>query len=102
MSAKGYAAHSATTSQAAHEVFLVNDPNALAARAGSFDLIVDTVSAPHDLRGLLLTLRGDGTMVLVGVPPEAPQVPPGALIFGRWSLAGSLIGGIRETQEMLD
>ena len=86
----------------AHEVVMVNDPNALAARKGSLDLIVDTVSAPHDLAGLLLTLRRDGAMVLVGVPPEAPQVPPGALIFGRRSLAGSLIGGIRETQEMLD
>ncbi len=86
----------------AHEVVMVNDPNALAARKSSLDLIVDTVSAPHDLAGLLLTLRRDGSMVLVGVPPEAPQVPPGALIFGRRSLAGSLIGGIRETQEMLD
>jgi alcohol dehydrogenase (NADP+) len=86
----------------AHEVVILNDANAVARRAGSLDLIVDTVSAPHDLGALLLTLRRDGAMVLVGVPPKAPEVPPGALIFGRRSLAGSLIGGIRETQEMLD
>lgn len=86
----------------AHEVVMLNDSNEMAARAGSLDLIVDTVSAPHELSPLLLSLRRDGAMVLVGVPPEAPVVPPGNLIFGRRSLAGSLIGGIRETQEMLD
>ena len=86
----------------AHEVVMLKDPKEMAARAGSLDLILDTVSAPHDLNALLLTLRRDGAMVLVGVPPEDSRVAPGSLIFGRRSLAGSLIGGIRETQEMLN
>ncbi len=86
----------------AHEVAMLKDPKEMAARAGSLDLILDTVSASHDLNSLLKTLRLDGAMVLVGVPPEDSRVSPGSLIFGRRSLAGSLIGGIRETQEMLD
>jgi uncharacterized zinc-type alcohol dehydrogenase-like protein len=86
----------------AHEVVMLKDPREMQARAGSLDLIVDTVSAPHDLNALLVTLRRDGVMVLVGVPPEDSRVAPGSLIFGRRSLAGSLIGGIRQTQEMLN
>ncbi|TGK43764.1 NAD(P)-dependent alcohol dehydrogenase [Leptospira andrefontaineae] len=69
---------------------------------GSFDLIINTVSMPLDWNAYLSLLRVDGSMVVVGVPEE--QVPIGAfsLIGGRKSLAGSLIGGIAETQEMLD
>lgn len=69
---------------------------------GSFDFILDTVSAPHDLNAYLDLVKRDGTMTLVGAP-EAPT-PLGAmrLLFGRRQLAGSIIGGIRETQEMLD
>jgi uncharacterized zinc-type alcohol dehydrogenase-like protein len=70
--------------------------------AGRFDLIVDTISAPHDLDAYLGMLRVDGAMVLLGVPPEAVPVHAFSLIGGRKSLAGSLIGGIAETQEMLD
>lgn len=86
----------------ADEVVLSKDEAAMKAQAGSFDFILDTVSAPHDLNALLALLKRDGQMVLVGVPSEPPAVSPSALIFGRRSLSGSLIGGIRETQEMLD
>ncbi len=86
----------------ADEVVLSNDPAAMKAHANSFDFILDTVSAPHDLMALLGLLKRDGTMTLVGVPDVPPVVHPFALIGGRRSLAGSLIGGLRETQEMLD
>jgi uncharacterized zinc-type alcohol dehydrogenase-like protein len=71
--------------------------------ANSFDLIVNTVAAPHDLDAFLVLLKHDGAMVLVGAPPT-PHPSPSAfnLILKRRSLAGSLIGGIAETQEMLD
>lgn len=70
--------------------------------AGKLDLIVDTVSAQHDFTPYLGTLKIDGTMVLVGAAPEPNMVAAFSLIFGRKKLAGSLIGGIKETQEMLD
>ena len=69
--------------------------------AGRFDFILDTVSAPHDYNAYLNLLRLDGTMVLVGLPDPTP-LSAGPLIFARRRLAGSMIGGIRETQEMLD
>ena len=69
--------------------------------AGRFDFILDTISAKHDYNAYLGLLRRDGTMVLVGVPDPTP-VHAFSLIGGRKRLAGSLIGGIRETQEMLD
>ena len=70
--------------------------------AGRLDLIVDTISAPHDYNHYLGLLRPLGTMVLVGVPPAAIPVSAFSLILGNKRLAGSLIGGIAETQEMLD
>ena len=70
--------------------------------AGKFDVILDTVSAPHDLNAYLGLLKIDGTMVVVGVPIEPAPVHAFSLIGGRRRLAGSLIGGIRETQEMLN
>jgi len=87
----------------AHEVVVSRDPEQMAAHKESFDLILDTVAAPHDLDPFLQMLGRDGTMVLVGVPAE-PHPSPGVfnLIWRRRSLAGSLIGGIAETQEMLD
>jgi alcohol dehydrogenase (NADP+) len=87
----------------AEEVVISTDPEAMAATAGTVDLIIDTVAAPHDLDAYLGSLRRDGSLVLVGVP-AAPHPSPGifALIGGRRSLAGSAIGGIAETQEMLD
>lgn len=86
----------------ASEVVLSNDPVAMGALRNHFDFILDTVSAPHDLNVYLGLLKRNGTLTLVGVPPEAAPVAAANLIFGRHQLAGSLIGGIRETQEMLD
>ncbi|CAG0993473.1 partial alcohol dehydrogenase (NADP+), partial [Anaerolineae bacterium] len=87
----------------ADEVVLSKDPEAMKAHAGSFHFILDTVAAPHDLDAYTTLLRRDGTLCLVGAP-EYPHPSPTVfnLIFGRKSIAGSLIGGIRETQEMLD
>lgn len=86
----------------ADEVIISRDPADMEAHAGSFDFLLDTVSAPHDLNEYLNLLKLDGTMVLVGVPEVPPPVEAFALIGKRRSLAGSLIGGIAETQEMLD
>jgi uncharacterized zinc-type alcohol dehydrogenase-like protein len=85
----------------AHEVVVSKDTAAMRKQRG-FDFVLDTVSAPHDLSACVRLLKRNGTMTLVGAP-EAPQ-PIGAfdLLVGRRRLAGSLIGGIRETQEMLD
>ncbi|HEV2608594.1 MAG TPA: zinc-binding dehydrogenase, partial [Xanthomonadaceae bacterium] len=70
--------------------------------AGRFDFIVDTVSAPHDYSAYLGLLKVDGCMILLGVPDRPSPVAAGALIMKRRKLAGSLIGGIAQTQEMLD
>ncbi|HEX2687457.1 MAG TPA: zinc-binding dehydrogenase, partial [Kofleriaceae bacterium] len=87
----------------ADEVVISNDPDAMKSHAASFDLILDTVSAPHDLDAYTQLLRRDGTLALVGVPEHAhPSPGVGKLIGKRRRIAGSLIGGIRETQEMLD
>ncbi len=87
----------------AHQVCLSTDAAQMAALAGRFDLILDTVAAPHDLNAYLSLLKRDGTLTLVGAPPT-PHPSPNVfgLILKRRQLAGSLIGGIRETQEMLD
>lgn len=86
----------------ADEVVLSSDDDAMAEHLNSFDFILDTVSAPHDLDRFLALLQRNGTMTLVGVPDRPPTVAAGSLIFRRGSLAGSLIGGIAETQAMLD
>lgn len=79
------------------------NPDEMRAHAGSFDLILDTVAASHDLDAFSTLLKRDGTLVLVGVPEHAHPSPNVAnLIFGRRAIAGSLIGGLKETQEMLD
>ena len=70
--------------------------------AGSFDFILDTVSAEHDIDAYLNLLKLNGTMTLVGAPPKPSAVAAFSLIMKRRRLAGSAIGGIRETQEMLD
>ncbi len=87
----------------ADEVCISKDPQQMAAHANSFDFLLNTVAAPHDLDAFLGLLKRDGTMTLVGAPAE-PHPSPEVfnLIFKRRSLAGSLIGGIAETQEMLD
>jgi uncharacterized zinc-type alcohol dehydrogenase-like protein len=86
----------------AHDVILSTQPEQMGAHEGTFDFILDTVSAPHDLNPYLALLKRDGTMCLVGVPDKEPSLQVFNLIGGRRSLAGSLIGGIAETQEMLD
>jgi len=70
--------------------------------AGRFDLLIDTISAPHDYNRYLGMLRPQGAMVIVGIPPEPTPVSAWSLIAGNRRLAGSAIGGIPETQEMLD
>ena len=87
----------------ADEVVLSNDADAMAAKANSLDFILNTVAAPHNLDAFLVLLKRDGVMTLVGAPAE-PHPSPNVfnLIMKRRSLAGSLIGGIAETQEMLD
>jgi uncharacterized zinc-type alcohol dehydrogenase-like protein len=82
--------------------YATSDPDTFAAHAGSFDLIVSTVSASTDMGAYLGLLKLDGALVNVGAPEEPLAVPAFALIGGRRSLAGSMIGGIAETQEMLD
>jgi uncharacterized zinc-type alcohol dehydrogenase-like protein len=86
----------------AHEVVISKDPDAVMKHAGSFDFILDAVSADHDLNTYLNLLKRDGTLALVGVPPNPVPIAAFGLIVGRKSVAGSLIGGIAETQEMLD
>lgn len=87
----------------ADEVVVSRDAAAMAAKSNQFDLIVNTVAAPHDLDAFLALLKRDGAMVLVGAP-ATPHPSPNVfnLIMKRRTLAGSLIGGIPETQEMLD
>jgi uncharacterized zinc-type alcohol dehydrogenase-like protein len=70
--------------------------------SGRLDLVLDTVSAPHDVNAYLRLLRPGGALVLVGLPPEPLQVAPFSLLTGNRRLAGSSIGGLAETQEMLD
>lgn len=86
----------------AHEFALTSDPGTFKRLAGRFDFLLDTISAPHDLNAYLGMLKVDGAMVLVGAPPAAEPIQAFSLIGGRKTLAGSLIGGIAETQEMLD
>ncbi len=81
---------------------LTSDDATFKKLGGRFDLIVDTISAPHDYNRYLGMLHVDGTMVLLGVPPAPTPVHAFSLIGGRKSLSGSLIGGIAETQEMLE
>ena len=86
----------------AHAFAVTKDSSAFKSLAGTLDLIIDTVSAPHDYNAYLTLLRPRGVMTLVGAPASASPVNPFALIIGGKSLKGSLIGGIAETQEMLD
>ncbi|MFG1420297.1 NAD(P)-dependent alcohol dehydrogenase [Roseixanthobacter liquoris] len=87
----------------ADTVVVSTDPQEMAAHAGSFDFILNTVAASHNLDVYTALLKRDGTLTVVGVPAHPhPSPSVGTLIFGRRQIAGSLIGGIRETQEMLD
>lgn len=87
----------------AHRVILSKDANQMKEAIATLDLIIDTAGNRHDLTPYMSALRRDGVHVLVGLPEEPnPPVPPFVFILGRHSLAGSNIGGIAETQEMLD
>ncbi|WEK37873.1 MAG: NAD(P)-dependent alcohol dehydrogenase [Candidatus Pseudobacter hemicellulosilyticus] len=86
----------------AHHFVVTSDPAQVKAVKNTFDFILDTVSAPHDMNLYLSLLRTNGTHITVGVPPEAMSIHPFSLLGGRKSVAGSGIGGIKETQEMLD
>ncbi len=86
----------------ASEFVLTNTPGAMETLAGRFDAILDTISAKHDLNGPLSALKMRGTLILVGASPENLEFSPFPLIFGNRKIVGSLVGGIPETQEMLD
>jgi uncharacterized zinc-type alcohol dehydrogenase-like protein len=86
----------------AHHFVVTSDPAQLEAVKGSFDFILDTVSAEHDMDQYLSLLRTNGTLICVGVPSQPYAIQPFSLLAGRKSVAGSGIGGIPETQEMLD
>lgn len=86
----------------ADEVVVSRNPDEMQKHTGSFDFILDTVSADHDINTYLNLLRPDGNLTLVGAPPKPLEIAAFSLIMGRHSLSGSNIGGIAETQEMLD
>ena len=86
----------------AHKFVLTTNIENLNSVKGYFDFIIDTVSAPHDYNLYLSLLKTDGVQICVGVPPTPAQILGFSLVAGRKSLAGSSIGGLPETQEMLD
>ena len=86
----------------AHEVVLSRNADEMSKHAGSFDFILDAVAATHDINAYLNLLKVDGNLTLVGAPEKPHSVSAFALLLGRRSLSGSPIGGIAETQEMLD
>jgi alcohol dehydrogenase (NADP+) len=86
----------------ADEVVVSRNADEMQKHAGSFDFILDTVSAEHDINQYLNLLRLDGNLTLVGAPPKPLALSSFGLIFGRRSVSGSNIGGLPETQEMLD
>lgn len=86
----------------AHHVILSSDPKQMESAIGTFDFLLDTVSAKHDITAYLDLLRRDGTLTQVGLPSEPVDISLFPLVMKRLNFSGSLIGGIRETQEMLD
>ncbi|HEY9000883.1 MAG TPA: NAD(P)-dependent alcohol dehydrogenase [Mucilaginibacter sp.] len=86
----------------AHHFVVTSDPEQIKAAQGTFDFILDTVSAKHDFNMYLSLLKTDGTMMCVGAPSDPAEISAFSLLAGRKSVAGSGIGGIKETQEMLD
>ena len=86
----------------AGEVVVSSDANEMQKHAGNFDFILDAVSAHHDINAYINLLRPDGNITIVGAPEKPLAVSAFSLLMGRRNLAGSLIGGIAETQEMLD
>jgi alcohol dehydrogenase (NADP+) len=86
----------------ADDVVVSRDADEMQKHAGSFDFILDAVSADHDINAYINLLRRDGTLTIVGAPEKPHAVSAFSLLFGRRNLSGSLIGGLPETQEMLD
>ena len=86
----------------AHEVVISTNAALMAAHANSFDFILDAVAAAHDINAYLNLLKVDGNLTVVGAPEKPHAISAFSLIMGRRSLSGSPIGGIAETQEMLD
>lgn len=86
----------------AHHFVVTKDEEQVKQAKNKFDFILDTVSAPHDMNLYLSMLRTNGTHICVGVPPKPMEIAAFSLLGGRKSVAGSGIGGIKETQEMLD
>jgi uncharacterized zinc-type alcohol dehydrogenase-like protein len=86
----------------ADEVVISKDPEAMKKEANSFDFILDTVSAVHDLNAYLALLKRDATYCQVGLPDQPPVINMGNLLFKRRAMSGSIIGGMAQTQEMLD
>ena len=94
--------HDVLNNLKAHAFVDVTNEEEVRAAGGSFDFIVDTISAKHDVNMYVGLLAVDGKFIVVGASPEQLEFNPSAFIFGRKVLGGSLIGGVRETQEMLD
>jgi len=92
----------AALSLGAHEVIVSTDAEQMKRHAGSFNFILDTIAADHDINAYLHMLGLEGNITLVGAPETPLKLSAFALIFGRKSISGSLIGGLEETQEMLD
>ena len=86
----------------AHDYYATSDPSTFSALVDHFDLTINTTSAELKLDGFMRMLHRDGTLVEAGVPEHSLTTHPFSVLFGRHSLAGTMIGGIRETQEMLD
>jgi uncharacterized zinc-type alcohol dehydrogenase-like protein len=86
----------------ANEIIISTDPDQMKKHTSSFDFILDTVSAEHDINAYIQLLRRDGNITLVGAPDKPHALSAFGLLFQRRSISGSIIGGISETQEMLD
>ncbi len=86
----------------AHEVIVSTDPEQMKAQAGTFNFILDTIAAEHDINAYINMLGLEGNITLVGAPEKPLPLSAFALLFGRRSISGSLIGGLKETQAMLD
>ena len=92
----------AAVENGAGEVIISNDAEAMQAAAGRFDLVVDTIPITHEIQPFIALLRPNGTLVVLGAIAPLPGIDGFTLIFGNRAVAGSLIGGLPETQEMLD
>jgi len=86
----------------ADEVVISKDAASMGKHTGTFDLIIDCVSAPHDINAYINLLRLDGTLCMVGLPDQPVSISPFSIVTNRRSFAGSMIGGMAQTQEMLD